>query len=663
MKKHLAFLSLLMALPAVAQQSAFNGTCLQGGVPAVTSGAKSSNYLNGIIPHCSVTVYLTGTLTKATITTDGSTPLSNPFFATTLGSAAPGQWLFYAADGVGYDVVMSGGIPPNTYVTPVTLTDVKNGGGGGSGGGCSTGGIPTTNGSVTGDNSSTNCGYNNRVGDTAGANAAVETFGSNLLTNNSGTNVTAVGASAGANNTSSFAVFVGDHAGNLQNGGSDLVMIGDHAGDSFNGGNEITAIGSLAAQNNGWSFSDFIGEFAGRESTTGTTGSRYADCMGYTSCNDNDSAGDYLIGIGPFTSSGNRSGSGNIVGIGNASGTNHAGVEIIAIGDGSGDGPSVGSVGDNIIALGQGSGVGTGSNVIALGQKAIGDNGNSGNELIAFGDHALDGNTTGGENIAIGDYAGANGFVGPSTPGFANLTGNRNVWVGTNAGPNTATQLSNTIGIGYQAYNTASNQTTIGNSSTTSLKLFGCPTGQTAYDDGSGNCYVPSGGGAVSSVANSDSTLTISPTTGAVVASLNLAHANTWTAPVTVNDGSGNSGAIQVGIGTDAGGASGKATYMTDATNGYAEVHEGTAALSRICTAANGICATSIGGTCAMSTSTSCTITLGHTYTTPVCIATQQSATLTGGAVGCTVSGTTVTITSAVANSETWGAFVFGNPN
>lgn len=39
-----------------------------------------------------------------------------------------------------------------------------------------------------------------------------------------------------------------------------------------------------------------------------------------------------------------------------------------------------------------------------------------------------------------------------------------------------------------------------------------------------------SSGGAVSSVANSDATLTISPTTGSVVASLNLGHANTWTA-------------------------------------------------------------------------------------------------------------------------------------
>lgn len=69
------------------------------------------------------------------------------------------------------------------------------------------------------------------------------------------------------------------------------------------------------------------------------------------------------------------------------------------------------------------------------------------------------------------------------------------------------------------------------------------------------------------------------------------------------------------------------------------------------------------GGTCTMSTSTSCTVTVAATYGTPVCIATQQSGTLTGGAVGCTVSGNTATITAAVANSETWGALVFGNPN
>jgi hypothetical protein len=49
--------------------------------------------------------------------------------------------------------------------------------------------------------------------------------------------------------------------------------------------------------------------------------------------------------------------------------------------------------------------------------------------------------------------------------------------------------------------------------------------------DASGNAsWQAAGGGAVSSVSNSNGTLTISPITGAVVASLALGHANTWTA-------------------------------------------------------------------------------------------------------------------------------------
>lgn len=43
-----------------------------------------------------------------------------------------------------------------------------------------------------------------------------------------------------------------------------------------------------------------------------------------------------------------------------------------------------------------------------------------------------------------------------------------------------------------------------------------------------GACITAGGGGAVSSVSNSDGTLSVSPTTGTVVAGLNLGHANTW---------------------------------------------------------------------------------------------------------------------------------------
>jgi hypothetical protein len=67
-------------------------------------------------------------------------------------------------------------------------------------------------------------------------------------------------------------------------------------------------------------------------------------------------------------------------------------------------------------------------------------------------------------------------------------------------------------------------------------------------------------------------------------------------------------------------------------------------------------------GTCAMSAATTCTFSITPTYKTPICIATQQ-ATGTVIAAECSVSGTTVTVTAASSNSNTWAALVMGNPN
>lgn len=47
----------------------------------------------------------------------------------------------------------------------------------------------------------------------------------------------------------------------------------------------------------------------------------------------------------------------------------------------------------------------------------------------------------------------------------------------------------------------------------------------------------PNGAGAISSVSNSDGSLTISPTTGVVIASLNTSHVNTWTGSAQVFNG------------------------------------------------------------------------------------------------------------------------------
>lgn len=112
-----------MFAPAYGQgTAALQGHSFLGGTQATTSGLNSSNYLNGIIPHATITVYLTGTTTLATIYKDGnSTPLSNPFTSNDVGSVNPGGWIFWAAVNQGYDVIASGGIAPNTYANPVTL--------------------------------------------------------------------------------------------------------------------------------------------------------------------------------------------------------------------------------------------------------------------------------------------------------------------------------------------------------------------------------------------------------------------------------------------------------------------------------------------------------------------------------------------------------------
>lgn len=118
----LAFMAALLIPGSVrAQYVGFQNFCVNPAVKSLTSGQPSSNYLQGIIPYCTVTVYLTGTTTKANIYSDTTgTVLTNPFQA-----PANGQWLFYSLKGQGYDVQLKGGLAPNTYPTPVTLTDLE----------------------------------------------------------------------------------------------------------------------------------------------------------------------------------------------------------------------------------------------------------------------------------------------------------------------------------------------------------------------------------------------------------------------------------------------------------------------------------------------------------------------------------------------------------
>lgn len=131
MKTGALLVFLFIACSASAQNlGAFNGHCQKGAQNVVTQGLVSSGTqpigssttvsgvgVEGSYPSCSVSVYLTGTLTLASIYSNNAaspTPLANPFNANTDDS-----YLFFGAAQVGYDIQMCGaGLP-----ACVTLTD------------------------------------------------------------------------------------------------------------------------------------------------------------------------------------------------------------------------------------------------------------------------------------------------------------------------------------------------------------------------------------------------------------------------------------------------------------------------------------------------------------------------------------------------------------
>jgi hypothetical protein len=140
--RRLATLALLVCLavlaPAAQAMERAYGWCSQGGVRVYVSNVGSTapspsfatTYWQQSYPNCTVTVYLTGTTTLATIYSDNSsTPLANPFTA-----SSNGYWKFYAADGR-YDVRFSGtGITSPFTTADILLCDPATCGGGGGGG-------------------------------------------------------------------------------------------------------------------------------------------------------------------------------------------------------------------------------------------------------------------------------------------------------------------------------------------------------------------------------------------------------------------------------------------------------------------------------------------------------------------------------------------------
>ena len=128
-KKILFILALLLfPLSVLGQVGALQGTSTVGGISATTQGAQSSNKLQGVIPAAKISIYLTGTQTLATLTSDGTHSLSNPFYSNASSAVNPGGYVAFASTNIGYDVVASSGqgtpnctTGPLCYTQPVTL--------------------------------------------------------------------------------------------------------------------------------------------------------------------------------------------------------------------------------------------------------------------------------------------------------------------------------------------------------------------------------------------------------------------------------------------------------------------------------------------------------------------------------------------------------------
>src|SRR3990167_2783148 len=108
----------LYASPAFATREKIQGWCEQGGYAVTVPGTpgSGSQRFQQTYRSCTVTVYLVGTVTLATLySNDAGTAQANPFTA-----SSTGAWSFYSDCGR-YDVRFSGG----GIATPFTLGDFR----------------------------------------------------------------------------------------------------------------------------------------------------------------------------------------------------------------------------------------------------------------------------------------------------------------------------------------------------------------------------------------------------------------------------------------------------------------------------------------------------------------------------------------------------------
>jgi hypothetical protein len=270
---------------------------------------------------------------------------------------------------------------------------------------------------------------------------------------------------------------------NPASSGHSMTMAGVNAGAALTGGVRDSFYGSQAGQNcSTCDDSDFFGQGAGFSVVTGSANTAVGGGSGdILNGADNTSIGFQAQGSGDTTASGSQ----------NTAVGSHAGFDI--------EGTENNAFGYQAML----SGVVTGNQNDAYGWEAL-QNLSSGSDNDAMGERAMLNLTTGNSNACVGSTclaslsSGSNNAALGSNSGVNLGTVANSVYIG--AGTTSSVDgVTNQIVIGSGAQGTASNQTTIGNSSTTQVVIPGTGTG--CLSAASGGVITGSGSGCGGSAA------------------------------------------------------------------------------------------------------------------------------------------------------------------
>jgi hypothetical protein len=294
-------------------------------------------------------------------------------------------------------------------------------------------------------------GVNGLYSNTTGANNVA--IGYTALQQGNGSQNTAIGSQAAFSVTGSANTYVGFQAGNTVTSGASNVGIGKYAGgaQTTSTGSENAAVGTSALTNlTSGNYNTAVGTSALQANTTASSNT----AVGYQAAYSN-TTGTSVDAFGSGALYANTTGTNNAGFAAGSLVSNTTGSSNSAFGR---DALRNNTTASNNTAVGYQAGysgtVFASGSITALGYKAA--FGATAGRIVAIGEGALTGTTTGDANVAVGYYAGNSNISGTLNTYAGDYaaygaTGSGNTVVGARAGYLTLTTGANNVLIGYAA--------------------------------------------------------------------------------------------------------------------------------------------------------------------------------------------------------------------